>query len=277
MKIYQCKSQDTSNLVPILEELGMSYEETLEDGAAMARVAERARDASGMNHVVVPLSECLMTACLGTAITWDPELGDRVSKEVFSDWSEAESFRPESIRREMLDPLFEAVRILEERGAKVVVGATGPIALLSGLLPTEAVYRAMPKRKEPFPRLLGIVEDFISEYIARVDALRPELIYLADSVGSLDLVGPRLFRQVSGPSYLRVLERAEGLATPIYMCPKNMTSLFSVGFLERAADGNLCALRKVPDRPRGGDGIKDEPSLIFSARLKDNVEGVCEG
>ena len=241
MKIYQCKSQDTSSLVPILEELGMSYEETLEDGAAMARVAERARDASGMNHVVVPLSECLMTACLGTAITWDPELGDRVSKEVFSDWSEAESFRPESIRRELLDPLFEAIRILKERGAQVVVGATGPIALLSGLLPTEAVYRAMPKQKEPFPRLLGIVEDFISEHVARVDALRPELIYLADSVGSLDLVGPRLFRQVSGPSYLRVLKRAEGLATPIYMCPKNMTSLFSVGFLERAADGNLCA------------------------------------
>ena len=47
----------------------------------------------------------------------------------------------------------------------------------------------MPKQKEPFPRLLGIVEDFISEHIARVDALRPELIYLADSVGSLDLVG----------------------------------------------------------------------------------------
>ena len=99
-----------------------------------------------------------------------------MGREVFADWSEAESFRPESIRRELLDPLFEAIRILKERGAQVVVGATGPIALLSGLLPTEAVYQAMPKQKEPFPRLLGIVEDFISEHIARVDALRPELI-----------------------------------------------------------------------------------------------------
>ena len=241
MKIYQCKPADTPSLVPILEKLGMSYEETLKDGAAMARAAEGAREACGMNHVVIPLSECLMTACLGTAITWDPELGDRVAKEVFTDWSEAEAFRAESIRREMLNPLFEAIRILKERGTRVVVGVTGPIALLSGLLPTETVYRAMPKQKDPFPRLLGIVEDFISEHIARVDALRPELIYLADSVGSLDLVGPRLFRQVSGTSYLRVLKRAEKLATPIYMCPKNMTSLFSAGFLESAADGNLCA------------------------------------
>ena len=241
MKIYQCKSEDAPSLVPILEELGVSYEETLRDGAAMARAAERVREVNGMNHVVVPLSECLMTACLGTAITWDPELGDRVAKEVFSDWSEAEAFRSESIRREMLDPLFEAIKMLKERGARIVVNVTGPIALMSGLLPTEAVYRAMPKRKDPFPRLMSIVEDFIAEHIARLDALGPELIYLADSVGSLDLVGPRLFRQVSGPSYLRVLKRAEGLATPIYMCPKNMTSLFSVGFLERAADGNLCA------------------------------------
>ena len=130
MKIYQCKSEDAPSLVPILEELGVSYEETLRDGAAMARAAERVREVNGMNHVVVPLSECLMTACLGTAITWDPELGDRVGKEVFADWSEAESFRPESIRRELLDPLFEAIRILKERGAQVVVGATGPIAQL---------------------------------------------------------------------------------------------------------------------------------------------------
>ena len=114
MKIYQCKSEDVPSLVPILEELGLSYEETLRDGAAMARAAERVREVNGMNHVVVPLSECLMTACLGTAITWDPELGDRVAKEVFADWSEAESFRPESIRRELLDPLFEAIRILKE-------------------------------------------------------------------------------------------------------------------------------------------------------------------
>ena len=241
MKIYQCKTEDSPSLVPILEELGMSYEETLKDGSAMARAAERVREVNGMNHVVVPLSECLMTACLGTAITWDPELGDRVAKEVFSDWSEAEAFRSESIRREMLDPLFEAIKMLKERGARIVVNVTGPIALMSGLLPTEAVYRAMPKRKDPFPRLMSIVEDFIAEHIARLDALGPELIYLADSVGSLDLVGPRLFRQVSGPSYLRVLKRAEGLATPIYLCPKNMTSLFSVGFLERAEDGNLCA------------------------------------
>ena len=188
-----------------------------------------------------------------------------MGKEVFADWSEAESFRPESIRRELLDPLFEAIRILKERGARVVVGATGPIALLSGLLPTEVVYRAMLKQKEPFPRLLGIVEDFISEHIARVDALRPELIYLADSVGSLDLVGPRLFRQVSGPSYLRVLKRAEGLATPIYMCPKNMTSLFSVGFLEKAADGNLCAgpclARKFTDLRYGRCRIAQEAPL----------------
>ena len=111
MKIYQCKSEDMPSLVPILEELGLSYEETLRNGAAMARAAERVREVNGMNHVVVPLSECLMTACLGTVITWDPELGDRVGKEVFADWSEAESFRPESIRRELLDPLFEAIRI----------------------------------------------------------------------------------------------------------------------------------------------------------------------
>jgi len=29
MKIYQCKSEDVPSLVPILEELGLSYEETL--------------------------------------------------------------------------------------------------------------------------------------------------------------------------------------------------------------------------------------------------------
>lgn len=53
MKIYQCKSEDVPSLVPILEELGLSYEETLRDGAAMARAAERVRDASGMNHVEI--------------------------------------------------------------------------------------------------------------------------------------------------------------------------------------------------------------------------------
>ncbi len=241
MKIYQCKSEDAPSLVPVLRELGLSYEETLREGVALARAAEGVREKNGMVHTMLPLSECLMSACLGASIKWDPEYGDRVAREAFSDWEEAEAFRAESIGRALLEPLFEAVGMLKEKGARIVVGVTGPISLLSALLPTEEVYRAMAKRKDPFPRLLGIVEDFVAEHIERLDALGPELIYLVDTLGSLDLVGPRLFRQVSGPSYLRVLRQAEALATPIYMCPKNMTSLFSVGFLEKAEDGNLCA------------------------------------
>lgn len=242
MKIYQCRPEDASpSLVPVLEDLGMRYEETLRDGEALARAAEAVRDRYGMSHVVVPLSECLMVACLGTSIKWDPEFGDRVAKEAFPDWEAAEAFRAESIRREPLEPLFAAVRLLRERGARIVVGATGPVSLLASLLPAEAVYRAMAKPKEPFKRILSAVEDFIADHIARVDALGPELVYLADSIGSLDLVGPRLFRQVAGPSCLRVLRRAEALATPVYLCPKTMTSLFSAGFLERAEDGGICA------------------------------------
>ena len=241
MEIYQCKPEGSPSLVPVLEKLGLSYEETLKNGAALARAAEGVREWYGMNHVVVPLSECLMSACLGTAVTWDPEFGDRVAKEAFSDWEAAEAFGPGSIRRDPLEPLFKAVRILREKGERIVVGVTGPISLFAGLLPTETVYRAMRKRDDPFPRILSLLEDFIVDHIERVDALGPEIVYLADSVGSLDLVGPRLFRQVSGPSYLRILRRVERLATPVYLCPKTTTSLLSVGFLERSEDGKVCA------------------------------------
>ena len=252
MKIYQCKpDKGGMELEPILRELGVAYEDALKDGNAMARVMDKVREASNMTYTFLPISNYLMASCLGTRIRWDPKYGDRVAKETFTTCKEAASFLPEDIRREPLEPLFKAMDILKSMGSRVIVSVTGPVTLLSFLIPLEEIYKAMAKRGKSFMRLLNIMEEFSAEQIRKLDSFRPELIYFVDTIGTLDLVGPALFKKVSGPSYLSVLKRTEDSVTPIYMCPKNMTSLFSAKLIKSASAGKLyagpCLSRKFKD------------------------------
>ena len=68
---------------------------------------------------------------------------------------EAMSFTAGDIDHQYLKPVLEAVKILKDKGEFIIVDVTGPVTLLSNLLPLEKCFIAMRKNKEEINYLLG--------------------------------------------------------------------------------------------------------------------------
>src|SRR5699024_8800989 len=142
------------------------------------------------------------------------------------------------LHNEKAKVVLEGIKYLKNRDFPVSVNVVGPITLATSILPTDEVYKGMSKDTKHMEKLLSIVEDFLIKYINKILELDVDLLSYADPTGTLDIIGTRLYKKISGPSYLRVLENINlQNNTIIHICPKSSTSLLAVDMIEEDPQG----------------------------------------
>ena len=195
-----------------------------------------------LDYIQMPVTHYPEVLCLGTEVEIDFKQGQKIRKERYETIEEAMSFTAGDIDHQYLKPVLEAVKILKDMGEFIIVDVTGPITLLSNLLPLEKCFKAMRKNKEEINYLLGILEEFVGSYVKQLIQLGVDLIYYVDNNGSMDLVGPKFFKETTGPSYLRPIAGiSDETEARFYLCPKNLTSLMNAEMIKRDDSGIIAA------------------------------------
>ena len=243
IKIYKCSPHlnryDVSDVLDI-EQADMN--QYLYDAQSMADLALALKNKYEIDYIQMPVTHYPESFCLGTDVEVDFMQGQKIRKERYETIEEAMSFTAGDIDHKYLKPVLEAVKMLKDKGEFIIVDVTGPVTLLSNLLPLEKCFIAMRKNKKEINYLLEVLEEFVASYVKQLIQLGADLIYYVDNNGSMDLVGPKFFKEITGPSYLRPIAGiSDEKEARFYLCPKNLTSLMNAEMIKRDDSGIIAA------------------------------------
>lgn len=135
-----------------------------------------------------------------------------------------------------LDGLFgevkKALKALKEQGEKTMLVMSGPVSILSGLVPLQRLFVA--RRKEPalYEKVICWVTEALLFYLDEVKDYVDVLSY-ADSAGSMELLGEPVAHEMAELSYIPVLSRAMEYGIHVHLCPKLTATLLTGGFAVR--------------------------------------------
>ena len=157
--------------------------------------------------------------------------GPRVGQQAYKKLEELPMDQPLK-----LDGLFgevkKSLKTLKEQGEKTMLILSGPVSILSGLVPLQKVFVA--RRKEPalYEKAICWVTEALLFYLQEVKDYVDVLSY-ADSAGSVDLLGEPVAVEMAELSYLPVLAKAMEYGMHVHLCPKLTATLLAGDFATR--------------------------------------------
>lgn len=167
-------------------------------------------------------------------MTYDHKFGNRVKEYAIDDLNQIEDLRDFDLTKGRIAEVLKALNILKKDNEKVVVEITGPITVAISILDSSKFFRAVRKDIKKINNLLEIIKDAIVDFIFECIHQGADVVSITDPAGTLDIVGEKLYKDLSGKAIYSILKRVEDKLgdSIIHLCGKTSTSLETVGFIE---------------------------------------------
>lgn len=234
-KIFKCSGNEME-IIPskLLEDLKISFEAGNKNASDMALLAKALKTENKKEYCRLPFCHTVEAEALGSQVIFSETVGNRIGKYKIEDINSLDHISKIDLTKGRIAEVIKAARILKEEGEKLVLDVTGPISIASSIMDSSLFYKALRKNREKIDVCLGIIEDTIVEYILEAVELGVDIISFADPTGTIDIVGPKVYKDVSGKVTYRILKRIENQLgkTLVHLCGKTSTSLEAIGLLE---------------------------------------------
>ncbi|MSU03000.1 uroporphyrinogen decarboxylase family protein [Tissierella pigra] len=233
--IFKCVGQEVE-IIPdsILEGLNISYEESNKNAHEMAILAKALKEYKNEKYCKLPLCHTVEAEAFGSKVIFDQKVGNRIGKYKINDINLVEDISLIDLNRGRVAEVLKAINILKKNEENVILNITGPFSVATSVMDSQLFYRAVRKDREKINRLLEIIENSIVKLILEGVKQGVDFISFADPVGTMDIVGPKIYKDISGQSTYNILKRVESRLgkTIIHICGKTSTSLEAVGLIE---------------------------------------------
>lgn len=233
--IFRCESnQQESISKEFLESIGLDYENVNFDYKDMSKLALAIKEDKDSSVVMLPFCHTLESEALGSKVKYDSELGNRIKTYAINTIEDIDDLKVVDLEYIRIDSLFKAIVNLKDLGERLVLNVTGPITIATGLMDSGLFYKLARKDKTRLDYLLSIIEETIVNIILKGVELGVDIISFADPAGTIDIIGPKLYRDIASKSIMRIFKRIDGQLgdTIIHICGKTSTSLKSVKMIE---------------------------------------------
>lgn len=222
----------------VIEEVGVSFPKVHCCGEDMARLASAIREQNEDLLAIMPFCLTVEAEALGADIKMgDDKVGPRVSNYAFKDIEDLKNIKPIDLNSKRISEVLKAVEILSKKGEKVALVVQGPFTIMSSLMDPRVFYKAVRKEKDTVEKFMQIVIDSIVSFIEVGVKKGAKVISFGDSSGTLDILGPKMYKDYSGRYSYEVLKRAcqklEG--SIIHLCGITSNSMEKGGFITSEA------------------------------------------
>lgn len=234
-KIFKCSGNEME-IIPskLLEDLNISFEAGNNNASDMVLLAKALKTENKKEYCRLPFCHTVEAEALGSQVVFSEAVGNRIGKYRIEDINSIDHISKIDLTEGRIAEVIKAARILKEEGEKLVLDVTGPISIATSIIDSTLFYKALRKNREKIDLCLDIIEDSIVEYILEAIELGVNIISFADPTGTIDIVGPKVYKDVSGKATYRILKRIENKLgkTLVHLCGKTSTSLEAIGLLE---------------------------------------------
>jgi uroporphyrinogen-III decarboxylase len=225
---FKCEG-DNLEIIPdsIADNTGITFPRAHTENALMCLLAKELKNHKKDSICRVPFCVTVEAEALGGNIKLgDMKIGPRVDQYAFATIEELESIKNIDFNKGRIKEVLEATQKLNDEGECVALSVEGPFTILSSIIDPMVFYKGIRKNKEKIEEFLKVLEDNIVNYIIEGIKRGAKIISYGDPVGSLDIVGPKVYEQYSGKITYNILKRVEPYLenSIIHLCGKTSTA-----------------------------------------------------
>lgn len=112
----------------------------------------------------------------------------------------------------------------------MVLNVEGPFTILSSLIDPMNFYKGLRKDPLRIQEILAVVEEGIIRYSLEGIKRGASIISYGDPVGAIGIIGPKVYREYSGPSSWRIIKviKEAGGKVLLHLCGKTSTALVKI-------------------------------------------------
>jgi uroporphyrinogen-III decarboxylase len=204
----------------------------------------------------IPFCTTVEAEAMGAIVNLgDENFGPRIKNYRFSSLEELESMNNIDFTTGRIKEVLESIRMLNNSGETPCLKVCGPFTILSYLIDPKVLFKALRKNKDRVQRVIRNIEGNVVNYILEGVKMGCKIISYSDPAATLDIIGPKVYSELSGNITCNILKTLEDLESNciIHICGKTSLSL---------AKSNLISL----------ESIKYDNSLTYGEAIKKIID-----
>lgn len=232
---FKCAGDNLEEIpTEIIEKLKLKLPELHNNPVDMVNLSMELKKYNSDGLCRVPFCVTVEAEALGADIKLgDEKLGPRVNKYAFNNLKQLKDIKEIDFTMGRISGVLEAVNILSSQGETTILNVVGPMTIISSLMDPVVFYKGIRKDREIINNFIKVIENSIVNYIIEGINRGASIISYGDPAGALDIVGPKIFKEISGKATYNILKMTQKNSNHgiIHICGKTSTALEKMGFI----------------------------------------------
>lgn len=237
---FKCNYEESEEIpYSIIKDNGLKFPDVHNSAERMALLALELKKYHHDSIAKVPFCSTVEAEALGGIINLgDEKFGPRIHTFAYKNINELNKITEIDYNAGRISKVLKSINILKNSCETSALCIDGPFTIMAALLEPAIFYKALLRDRINSESILNKVEDVIVNYAAEGIKNGADIISYGDPAGSLDIVGPKFYKEFSGPSSYRILKRIKPLleGSVLHVCGRTSTALARFGFADMKAE-----------------------------------------
>lgn len=234
---FICTNDDNETIPEeIKEKLNLDFKDVHYDGVKMAMLSQSIKDYNKDVICRMPFSNTVEAESFGSKVKFSMNsIQARIGEYRINEIEDIYKIGEINFNEGSIAEALKAVKYLSDIGEMVCIQVEGPFTIANQLMDSSLFYKSLIKEKEAMEYMFTIIENGILKFIKMAVTKGASIISYADPSGTIDIVGPRIYKKYSGKLNQDILKKAIGNLDNaiIHICGRTSCSLEMGDFVKR--------------------------------------------
>lgn len=230
MKDFECTYDNSVGInIEITKELDLTFPDAYMHQETMARLSKALKEHNGASFCELPFCHTVEAEAMGGIINYgNDKTGPRAKDYLCSSPEELLELPEIDFSKGRIHEVLLACKTLKAQGEHVVLQVSGPFTILNVLIDARYVFKGLRKKPELMKAVFWKLGGEILKFMIEAERCGVDMISYADSSGGLNILGPKMAKQVVEDftyEFLKNVRETLGKQTLLHLCPKTTFAL----------------------------------------------------